>query len=703
MSNNSFGEMPEDSAEKRLLRTRQRRAQIWYVVFQLALVTAILALSALLFNLINDSFGYVAVENKIDPDQLMVVLNEQKMLSATGVISGENDTELAAGVAANPYAVGLVGYAYFVENESGLRTVSVNGVAPSEQSVEAGEYDLTRPLYLYTTDKILKSKPQVGAFIDYYLANVNSQIDDVGYFSLPQQLLDEQAQSLATYGATAGEPTATEGDILVGGSSTVYPLTVRMAEGFQAAGFPGGIDVQSSGTKQGFADLCNKRGSVVDLANASRQIQRQEAELCKKNKASVVPFEVGLDGIAVIVSAENTFLTNATTAELQQIFLGATYWSEVNPDWPNEPIARYLPSPASGTLDYFTNAVFDQQLHELPAEDLIAILQYSLSAGAVNALDKEKPLAQRTQEELHALVLQRVVQPKIVASWNLVESIFQRDQIEATVADKYPEAELEFYAWLNRSLLTNTQSSNPAEAGIRTALLGTLWVVLICFLFAVPVGVGAAVYLEEYTGRSRLNHIIQTNIDNLAGVPSIIYGILGLAVLVRFFVQITSGAAFGLTDPATASGRTVLAAGITLGLLILPVIIIASQEAIRAVPQSLREAAYGMGATKWQVIWHHVLPVAIPGILTGTILALSRAAGETAPLIVVGASTFITTDPTGPFAKFTVVPMQIYQWTARPQAEFKHLAAAASIVLMILVFLLNGAAIYMRNRFSKRF
>jgi phosphate transport system permease protein len=494
-----------------------------------------------------------------------------------------------------------------------------------------------------------------------------------------------------------------EGDILAGGSSTVYPLTVAMAEGFQAAGFSGVIDVQSTGTTAGLADLCNKRGSTIDIANASRQAQRQEAQLCSKNKAKLVPFEVGLDGIAVIVSAENTFLTNATTPELQQIFLGATsYWSEVNPDWPNELIERYLPSVTSGTLDYFASAVFDQQLHELPAADLIAILNYSLSAGAVNTIAKEKPLDQRSQEELHALVLERVVQPKIVASWNLVDSVFQREEIEATVAENYPDAELEFYAWLNRSLLTNTQSSTPEQSGIRTALLGTLWVVLVSFLFAVPLGIGAAIYLEEYTGRSRLNRIIQTNIDNLAGVPSIIYGILGLAVFVRFFVQVTSGSAVGLSDPATASGRTILSAGLTLGLLILPLVIISSQEAIRSVPQSLREAAHGLGGTKWQVIWSHVLPVALPGILTGTILAVSRAAGETAPLIVVGASTFITTDPTGPFAKFTVVPMQIFQWTSRPQAEFKHLAAAASIVLMILVFVLNGAAIYMRNRFSKR-
>ena len=164
----------------------------------------------------------------------------------------------------------------------------------------------------------------------------------------------------------------------------------------------------------------------------------------------------------------------------------------------------------------------------------------------------------------------------------------------------------------------------------------------------------------------------------------------------------TSGKAFGFADPTTANGRTIVSAGLTLGLLVLPIIIINAQEAIRAVPQSLREAGYGLGATKWQVVRTHVLANALPGILTGTILAMSRAVGETAPLIVIGASTFITVDPNGPFSKFTVMPMQIYQWTTRPQAEFQHIAAAASIVLLLLLFALNATAIFLRNRFSKQ-
>jgi phosphate transport system permease protein len=177
---------------------------------------------------------------------------------------------------------------------------------------------------------------------------------------------------------------------------------------------------------------------------------------------------------------------------------------------------------------------------------------------------------------------------------------------------------------------------------------------------------------------------------------------LGLAIFVRAMEPLTSGSLFGMVDPTTANGRTILSAGLTLGLLILPLIIINAREAIRAVPRSLRQASFGLGATKWQTIWHHVLPSAMPGVLTGTILAISRAIGETAPLVVVGASTFITVDPGSPFSKFTTLPIQIYQWTARPQDEFRNIAAAAIIVLLILLLSLNATAVWLRNRFSRR-
>ena len=186
-------------------------------------------------------------------------------------------------------------------------------------------------------------------------------------------------------------------------------------------------------------------------------------------------------------------------------------------------------------------------------------------------------------------------------------------------------------------------------------------------------------------------------------MPSIIYGILGLAIFVRAPRAPDQRRHFRRWRSPTANGRTILSAGLTLALLILPLIIINAQEAIRAVPGSLRQASYGLGATKWQTIWHHVLPNAMPGILTGAILAISRAIGETAPLVVVGASTYITFDPDGPFSKFTTLPIQIYQWTSRPQSEFRNIAAAAIIALMVLLLTLNAAAIYLRNRFSRRY
>ena len=267
--------------------------------------------------------------------------------------------------------------------------------------------------------------------------------------------------------------------------------------------------------------------------------------------------------------------------------------------------------------------------------------------------------------------------------------------------ERFPGSQVYFRSWLTSSFISNSQSSEPLRAGVRTAILGSLWVVFITILFSFPVGVGAAIYLEEYARKERfLNRLIQTNINNLAGVPSIIYGMLGLAIFVRMLEFITSGAFLSGGD-TTANGRTIFSASLTLGLLILPLIIINGQEAIRAVPHSLRQAGFGLGATHWQVIWHHVLPSAMPGILTGTILAVSRAIGETAPLVVVGASTFIALDPKGPFSKFTVLPIQIYQWTSRPQDEFRNLAAAAILVLLVLLLTLNASAVLLRNRFNR--
>ena len=347
-------------------------------------------------------------------------------------------------------------------------------------------------------------------------------------------------------------------------------------------------------------------------------------------------------------------------------------------------------------------AVDGVTLDKLPKETLAQILEDNISAGLMRRFENDMPFTERSRDNVHELILERVVEPQVEATWGLLDSILARGRVMAEAKERFPDSEVYFRSWLTGSFISRAQSSEPLRAGVRTAIFGSLWVVSITILFSFPIGVGAAIYLEEYAHKERfLNRLIRTNINNLAGVPSIIYGMLGLAIFVRMMEVITSGAFLSGGDDTTAGGRTIISAGLTLGLLILPLIIINGQEAIRAVPVSLRQAGFGLGATHWQVIWHHVLPSAMPGVLTGTILAVSRAIGETAPLVIVGASTFIAVDPSGPFSKFTVLPIQIYQWTSRPQDEFRNLAAAAILVLLILLLSLNATAVLLRNRFNR--
>lgn len=354
-------------------------------------------------------------------------------------------------------------------------------------------------------------------------------------------------------------------------------------------------------------------------------------------------------------------------------------------------------------VDPATLAVAGIPLEKQNKEQLIGVLKNNISSGAYNKLEKDQPFEKRTAANIRQVILERVVKYDVKQSWNLWESLTRAAEIEQEAAQKYPGAILKFNSWLSSDFIARPQSSEALTAGVRTAILGSLWTILFTLLLAFPLGVGAAIYLEEYAADNRLNRLIRTNINNLAGVPSIVYGILGLAIFVRTLEPLTSGSLFGYVNPTTANGRTVLAAGLTLGLLVLPIIIINAQEAIRAVPSSLRQASYGIGATKWQTVWSHVLPNALPGILTGTILAISRAIGETAPLVVIGASTAISFDPSSPFSKFTTLPIQIYQWTSRPQAEFRSLAAAAILTLLIILLSLNASAILLRNRFSRRY
>jgi phosphate transport system permease protein len=243
---------------------------------------------------------------------------------------------------------------------------------------------------------------------------------------------------------------------------------------------------------------------------------------------------------------------------------------------------------------------------------------------------------------------------------------------------------------LIRSLVAHPQSRNPTIAGYQVGLAGSLWLLGLVGLFGIPVGVGTAVYLEEYASPGRLRQLIQTNIANLAGVPSIVYGILGLALFVR---------AFGFK--ALALGPTLLAGVLTLSLLILPIIVITTQEALRAVPQSLRQAALALGATRWQVVRDHVLPSALPGIMTGTILGLSRAIGETAPLLMVGAAGSILRLPRGPLDHYSALPVEIYKYARLPDSRFQTVAAGGILLLVVLLLAMNAAAIVIRSRFRR--
>jgi len=234
--------------------------------------------------------------------------------------------------------------------------------------------------------------------------------------------------------------------------------------------------------------------------------------------------------------------------------------------------------------------------------------------------------------------------------------------------------------------LTNLPSRKAEKSGILTAWAGTAWILALTAMIAIPLGVAAGIYLEEYGKKSRIAALVEVNIANLAGVPSIIYGLLGLEVFGRLMNL----------------GASLLAGAFTLAILILPILIVATREALKAVPNTLREASYAMGATKWQTIWHQILPAAGGGILTGIILSLSRAMGETAPLIVIGALAYVPFVPKSPMDEFTVLPMQIFNWVSRPQHEFLVNGAAAIIILLLITFLMNGIAVYLRNKWQKK-
>lgn len=287
-----------------------------------------------------------------------------------------------------------------------------------------------------------------------------------------------------------------------------------------------------------------------------------------------------------------------------------------------------------------------------------------------------------TSEQFHRSLRGRRLRGNIAVAIFFGSTLIGIATLTALIADVLVDG----IPWLDWDFLSTYPSRRPEDAGLRSALFGTLWVAGLTALFTFPIGTATAVYLEEYAPRNKLTQIIELNIANLAGVPSIVYGLLGLAVFVSFL----------------SLGRVVIAGALTLTLLVLPLLIVASREAIRSVPDSYRQGSLALGATRWQTVRHVVLPSALPGILTGTILAMSRAIGEAAPVIAIAALVYVTFTPAHPFERFTVLPIQIFNWVSRPQADWQHVTAAAIIILLAVLLTMNAAAILLRDRFQRR-
>jgi phosphate ABC transporter permease subunit PstA len=658
---------PQGEEVNKNVSGRRRAGTTWRYIFIGATVFAVLILALLLAKIVNDAFGFVAEESKYPERQLILDYNREQVVNAPNILlASEDDLSIAAGIAGDPNGLGFIPWSAYQGVSEGLNIVLINGQLPNAATVADESYPLARPLYVYSSRATVDRKPQVQAFLSYYLQHLDEIVPDAGYFLADEAALEEQAQSLlAAFDLDAPpviNPADYDGDIVISGSSTVFPITQAMADRFIADGFRGTITVDPVGTSAGFRQYCVDNDRTIDIVNASRAVLPTEFSACQLNQRPLTELLIAQDALSVVVNSSNTFVNNVTDEQLLSLFTSAETWTDVDASWAGETIHRFQPSADSGTMDFFVEEIFHQaDLFDLEYSSLVTIYVNNVSRGRCRAVEREQRFyadqlvcedpevfaqvcasdappagcvaAPRNEADLVQLIRADVVRPQVRGTWNALESIFRREEILAEAAQKYPNADVFFKSWLTWQFIVSPQSSFPEIAGIRTAILGTLWVVGIAILFSFPLGVGAAVYLEEYADKTnRLNQIIQTNINNLAGVPSIIYGLLGLAVFVRALEPITSGYIFGVVESgATANGRTILSAGLTLALLGLPVIIISSQEAIRAVPSSLRQASFGLGASKWETVRSHVLPNAIAGILTGVILSTSRIIGETAP------------------------------------------------------------------------
>lgn len=635
--------IPDEAALERRLRQRHFMGAVWRTLFMVAIFIALISLTMLMYNIARSAFGVVAENFQNDPDELanlfLTVPQDFDQLD-----DEQKQTVNAAFWDSNTLGLRLLVAQYALDidrdDRESLREVVSQ---PVGELFEEGQYD---PVLADRTFGIAGDHLTSEEYTDILFRSLGSE-------SFREFMIIEIGEDVNI--TTAGEFS--------------YDLDELSTEILGRAPAPASLTFDDL-TEEQLAEIAAKRW---DDSNDGKNLMR----------TAVINTLYGVTS----QSNRDEFLRLATTP-LNELFEEGQY----------------------------PRNLADAELRNLSVQQYESLLP----------LVMDLPI-------LRQFVLTYVADLRIVESWHLNEGLFNYDEIEAEVEtdnvafdaavaeiqaegreleddevvelrELYPlaDSQLKWYSWVNADFFRNPMNSRAELAGIRTAILGSIWMITMTIMFAFPLGVGAAIYLEEYATKNRINSLIQTNIYNLAGVPSIIYGILGLAVFVRALEFLTSGELFGYGDPTTANGRTIISASLTMSLLILPIIIINGQEAIKAVPSSIRQASYGLGATKWQTVWNHVLPQSLPGILTGTILAVSRAIGETAPLIVVGAAAYITANPDSPFAKFTVIPIQIYRWTVEPEQEFRDASAAAIVVLLALLLTLNSVAILLRNRFSSR-
>jgi phosphate ABC transporter permease subunit PstA len=681
--------LPQGEDFKRNLSQRHLRGRVGQFTFYASLIIAMVALLLLLYTIVRESFGVVAESYTIDPDLLA-----RTYLAEDKAFADLSQEELAT-----------IGTQHFSANKARLRTLMAQTLfaipdgdtnalkATSDTLVkdlfEEGQYPPelgekkfgNPPLEPEEYQQILALSMDRADLEDFVLLYV-SELRIIKSWSLTESALNyEQIEDelVNAQEARANIPTLVEYSVQL----------VVLSEASNAAATTAAEQVSVEAAYAASQEASSSSQEALTQAEAAAE----SAEIAARANPDLPEAQEAL-------SLANQALENARASD-EAIQQALSVMERVSTATSEADIAAARAA-AEAAEAAALEAEMAASLAESSARQSGYVPAIEQGKEALRLAAVARAAADEAQAALEAGNIQQTADATLAAGEATRATAEAVDKItEELRINPLSQAELKFYSWVNLGFLTQPMNSQPQLAGVRIALLGSIWVIALTILMAFPLGIGAAIYLEEYASDNFLNRLIETNISNLAGVPSIVYGILGLAIFVRVLEEITSGSIFGYGNPTTANGRTIISGAMTMALLILPILIINGQEAIRAVPSSLRQASYGLGATKWQTIWNVVLPNALPGILTGTILAVSRGIGETAPLIVVGASTFITSDPTGPFSKFTVIPIQIYRWTSEPQAEFKDVAAAAILVLLIILLSLNSFAIIMRNRFSR--